>query len=172
MVLTFNLNSPCCPHRADRSGMHNFQRTCRTSRFPDFRRRALGMLALAKGHDFSLVAEILNVSPASPYNWLRAWKKQGLMELLSGHQGGAPAKLTQALIDTAEQIARESPCTLAQIEQRLREIHPEAPPFSLDRLSAHLKKRGLSFIRTGHSLKKNAAQSDSKQRKQTSNTAK
>ena len=149
-----------------------FKEVAEHHRFPDFRRRALGMLALAKGHGFSLVAEILNVSPATPYNWLRAWKKQGLMGLLSGHQDGAPAKLTQALIDTAEQIACESPCTLAQIEQRLHEIHPEAPPFSLDRLSAHLKKRGLSFIRTRHTLKKNAVLHDSKRRKQTLNAAK
>ena len=54
----------------------------------------------------------------------------------------------------------------------LREIHTEAPQFSLDRLSAHLKKRGLSFIRTRHSLKKNAAKLDSKQQKQTLNAAK
>lgn len=33
--------------------------------YPDFRRRALGMLALAKGHDFPLVAQILCVSLAT-----------------------------------------------------------------------------------------------------------
>jgi len=149
-----------------------FQELAEHHPYPDFRRRALGMLALAKGHNFPLVAEILGVSPATPYNWLRAWKKQGLMGLLNGHRGGAPAKLTKELLDTAEQIARSSPCTLAQIAQRVREIHPKAPPFSLDRLAAHLKKRGLSFIRTRHALKKNAAQSDLKQRKQTLNAAK
>jgi transposase len=149
-----------------------FQELAEHHPYPDFRRRALGILALGKGHDFSLVAEILSVSPATPYNWLRTWNKQGLMGLLSGHQGGAPAKLTKELLDTAEQIARSSPCTLAQIEQRLREIHPDAPPFSLDRLSIHLKKRGLSFIRTRHSLKKNAAKPDSKRHKQISNAAK
>ena len=149
-----------------------FQELAEHHPYPDFRRRALGILALAKGHDFLLVAEILGVSLATPYNWLRAWNQQGLMGLLNGHQGGAPAKLTKELVDTAEQIARSSPCTLAQIEQRLREIHPEPPPFSLDRLSAHLKKRGLSFIRTRHTLKKNAALHDSKRRKQLLNAAK
>lgn len=149
-----------------------FQELAEHHPYPDFRRRALGMLALAKGHNFPLVAEILGVSPATPYNWLRVWNKQGLMGLLNGHQGGAPAKLTKELLDTAEQIARSSPCTLAQIEQRIREIHPEAPQFSLDRLSAHLKKRGLSFIRTRHSLKKNAVQPDSKRHKPTLNAVK
>jgi hypothetical protein len=65
---------------------------------------------------------------------------------------------------TAEQIAHASPCTLAQIDQRLREIHPGAPPFSLDCLSTNLKKRGLSFTRTRLSLKKNAAPDSSKPR--------
>jgi transposase len=134
-----------------------FQELAEHHPYPDYRRRALGMLALAKGHSFHLVAEILGVTVPTPYNWLKAWKKQGLMGLLSGHQGGAPAKLTKELLDVAEQIARASPCTLAQIEQQLRETHPDAPQFSLDRLSVNLKKRGLAFIRTRHSLKKNAA---------------
>lgn len=134
-----------------------FQELAEHHPYPDFRRRALGMLALAKGYSISLVAQILGVTLQTPYNWLRAWKKYGLMGLLNGHQGGAPAKLTQELLDTAEQIARASPCTLAQIEQQIRIIHPDAPQFSLDRLSAHLKKRGLSYIRARHSLKKNAA---------------
>jgi hypothetical protein len=83
----------------------------------------------------------------TPYNWLKAWNAQGLIGLLGGHQGGAPAKFTPQLLDTAEQVARASPCTLAQIDRRLREIHPDAPPFSLDCLSANLKKRGLSFCK-------------------------
>jgi hypothetical protein len=93
------------------------------------------------------------------------------MGLLNGHQGGAPAKLTQGLVDAAEQIARSTPCTLRQIEQQSRAIRPDAPPFSLDRLSAHLKKRGLTFKRTRLSLKKNVAPTSSRLRKPTSSVA-
>jgi transposase len=135
-----------------------FQEMSQYHPYPDYRRRALGMLALSKGHSFQLVADILGVALQTPYNWLRAWNRAGLMGLLNGHQGGAPAKLTKELLDTAEQIARSSPCTLAQIAQQIQEKHPDAPPFSLDRLSVNLKKRGLSFIRTRHSLKKTLPQ--------------
>lgn len=132
--------------------------------FPDYRRRALGILALAKGHGFALVAEILGVTVQTAYNWAKAWRTLGLMGLLNGHQGGAPAKLTAALLDTAERIARASPCTLAEIDRQLREIHPDAPVFSLDRLAVGLRARGLSFKRTRLWLKKNAAQRSSKPR--------
>lgn len=131
--------------------------------YPDFRRRALGVLALAKGHPLPVVADILGVTPQTVYNWLKAWRTVGLMGLLSGHQGGAPAKLTAALLDTAETLARTAPHTLAEIARQVHEVHPEAPDFSLDRLSVGLRVRGLSFTRTRLSLKKDAARSGSKQ---------
>lgn len=114
----------------------------------------MGILALGKGHPFAVVADILGVTLPTPYNWVKAWKAKGLVGLLDGHHGGAPAKLTAALLDTAEAVARAAPCTLAQLDQALREHHPDAPAFSLDCLANGLKKRGLSFKRTRLSLKK------------------
>lgn len=140
-------------------------------RYADFRRRALGILALGKGHPPRVVADILGVTLPTPYNWAKAWHAKGLMGLLDGHQGGAPAKLTAALLDTAEAVARAAPCTLAQIDLALRERHPDAPPFSLDCLASGLKKRGLSFKRTRLSLKKNAAPTSSRLHRPTSSVA-
>ena len=133
--------------------------------YPDFHRRALGLLALAKGHSFPVVADILGVTLPTPYNWAKAWRNQGVVGLLNGHQGGAPIKLRSEWLDTAERIARESPCTLAEIDRQLREIHPDAATFSLDALARHLKKRGLSFTRTRLSLKKNATPNASRHRR-------
>lgn len=155
------------PHKLTEPECATLQELAEHHPYADFRRRALGIMALSKGHPFPLVAEILGVSLPTPYNWLKAWNTHGLIGLLGGHQGGAPAKFTAPLLDTAEQVARASPCTLAQIDRRLREIHPDAPPFSLDCLSANLKKRGLSFTRTRLSLKKNAALNSSKPRGKT-----
>jgi len=45
----------------------------------DFRRRSLGLLALAKGHSFTVVADVLGVTLPTPYNWVRAWRNQGLI---------------------------------------------------------------------------------------------
>lgn len=158
MLPPFELSKPECITLQELAEHHPY---------PDFRRRALGLLALSKGHSFSVVAEILGVTLPTPYNWVKAWRNQGLVGLLNGHQGGTPIKLLSEWMDTAERIARESPCTLAEIDRQLREIHPDATAFSLDSLARHLKKRGLSFTRTRLSLKKNATPNVSKPRKTT-----
>lgn len=156
MLPLFELSEPECLTLQELAEHHPY---------PDFRRRALGLLALAKGHSFPVVADILGVTLPTPYNWAKAWRNQGLVGLLNGHQGGAPTKLRSEWLDTAERIARESPCTLAEIDRQLREIHPEAVKFSLDTLARHLKQRGLSFTRTRLSLKKNATPNASRPRK-------
>ena len=156
MLPLFELSEPECLTLQELAEHHPY---------PDFRRRALGLLALAKGHSFPVVADILGVTLPTPYNWAKAWRNQGLVGLLNGHQGGAPTKLRSEWLDTAERIARESPCALAEIDRQLREIHPEAVKFSLDTLARHLKQRGLSFTRTRLSLKKNATPNASRPRK-------
>jgi hypothetical protein len=60
------------------------------------------------------------------------------------------------MLDVAAEIARQEPLTLSKIAARVAERFPEAPTFSLDRLSVGLKARGLSFKRNRLSLKKNA----------------
>jgi transposase len=122
--------------------------------FRDFRLRALGVLALGKGHGLKLVSDILGVTAQSVRNWAKGWRKAGVMGLLNGHKGGRPPKLTPAMLDTAEAVARAEACGLREIARRVKEAHPEAPPFSLDRLAAWLKARGLSWKRTRLSLKK------------------
>jgi transposase len=126
----------------------------RHHRHADFRRRALGVLALNDGRSVPEICGVLRVSVPPVYNWARAWRERGLLGMLSGHVGGAPLKLTAQLLDVAEQMARQEPLTLGQIAQRVQKQHPEAPTFSVDRLSVGLRARGLSFKRNRLSLKK------------------
>ena len=130
-------------------------------RYADFRRRALGLLALNEGRSVVEIAEILRVSDQPIYNWAKGWRERGLVGILDGHAGGAPVKLTAEMLDVAADIARQEPLTLARIAARIAEHFPEAPAFSLDRLSIGLKKRGFSFKRTRLSLKKNATRQSS-----------
>lgn len=58
--------------------------------FRDLRLRALGVLALGKGHPQKVVADILGVTTQTVYHWENGWRCLGLMGLLNGHQGGRP----------------------------------------------------------------------------------
>ncbi len=97
----------------------------------------------------------MKVTTQTVYNWTKWWRKNGLVGLLGGVSGGAPARLTATYLDTAEAIARAEPLTLLEIKKRVLDVHPEAPGFSKQRLAAGLKKRGLRYNRCRLSLKKN-----------------
>ena len=122
--------------------------------YADFRRRALGLLALQRGHKVAHICELLQVSDQPVYNWAKGYRTQGLAGILDGHKGGAPRKLSDELVDAAVQIASEQALSLGQIAQQLHQRYPDAPSFSLERLSVWLKKRGLSYKRGRRSLKK------------------
>ena len=122
----------------------------------DFRRRALGLLALNRGYKVVQICDMLQVSDQPLYNWAKGWRDKGLVGILDGHKGGAPRKLTAQLLDQAALIASEQSLSLGEIAQQLRQRCPDAPQFSLSRLSVGLKARGLSYKRGRRSLKKSA----------------
>ena len=122
--------------------------------YPDFRRRALGRLALNSGHRVVDICEILRVSDQPVYNGAKGGREKGLVGILEGHKGGAPIKLTVERLNAAAEMARQEPLTLEKLAARIAVLFPAAPSFSLDRLSLGLKARGLSFKRTRLSLKK------------------
>lgn len=126
-------------------------------RHEDIRRRALGLLALSKGHGTTVVADVLGMTSQSVRNWAQWWEEKGVVGILDGHKGGRPAKLTAEMLESGKKLACGHPMTLREIAAGIRTAHPEAPEFSLDRLAVGLKARGLSFKRTRLSLKKNEA---------------
>lgn len=132
----------------------------RHHRYADFRFRARGIVSLHAQCKPETIAQVLGVSVHSVYNWAKWWREDGLSGLLNGHKGGRPAKLTAELVDHASAIAAAEPLALAGIKQRLQECHPDAPDFSLYRLSARLKQRGLRFKRCRLSLKKKRPERD------------
>jgi transposase len=123
-------------------------------RYASFRLRAKAILSLNAGYKPAVVAEILGKTQQSVYNWAKWWREDGLVGILNGNKGSPPTKLTSTMLDTAETVAKEQVLTLEGIKRHVRAQHPEAPDFSVRRLSAGLKMRGLSFKRTRMSLKK------------------
>jgi len=122
--------------------------------YADFRPRALGLLALSEGTSVRDIAHFLRVSKQTIYQWSYGWRRAGLVAILGGHVGGRHLILSEAMIDTAVTAACAEPLRLADIVQRVHEVHPDAPDFSRDALTRALKSRRLSCQRTRMSLKK------------------
>lgn len=62
-------------------------------RFKNTRRRATGLLMLARGDKPKVVCEALGVSDQAVYNWAHAWRIGGVCALTGGHNGGRPRAL-------------------------------------------------------------------------------
>lgn len=78
------------------------------------RTRAAGLLLIGSGLHAPKAAAALDVSAQSIYNWSRLWRELGLCGLLSGHGGGRPRALSEAM-----EVARTESMTLGQIQLRL-----------------------------------------------------
>lgn len=134
---------------------YTLQQLSRKHCYQDFRTRGLGLLLLSEGRRITDIAEELEVSAKSVYNWAHAWQDMGLCGLLVGHKGGRPRALSEAMIATAIKSARAELMTLKQIAKCIESAHGEPLPCRLETLSVALKHAGFSYKRGRYSLKKN-----------------
>ncbi|MFM0069278.1 helix-turn-helix domain-containing protein [Paraburkholderia aspalathi] len=111
----------------------------------DFRTRGLSLLGLASGSRVHEAAVDLDVSDTSVYNWAHSWTDWGLCGLLSGHKGGRPLALSDALIATAIEAARAESMALKHIVLRVEEVHGQPLPCRLETLSVALKRARVSY---------------------------
>ncbi|MBV8261981.1 MAG: transposase [Paraburkholderia sp.] len=118
------------------------------------RTRAAGLLMLGRGLKPLAIAAQLGVSGQSVYNWSHAWRERGVCGLMSAHNGGRHALLSEAQIAAALEIARAEPLTLGRIAQRLESALNEPLPCKIETLGEALKRNGFSFKRNRFSLKK------------------
>jgi len=134
---------------------YTLQQLSRKHFYQDFRTRGLGLLLLGDGRRINDIAQELEVSARSVYNWAHAWQEKGLCGLLVGHQGGRPRALSRAMIATAVESARTELMTLKQIAKCIEATHGAPLPCRLETLSVALKRAGFSYKRGRYSLKKN-----------------
>jgi transposase len=125
-------------------------------RFKNTRRRATGLLMLARGDKPKVVCEALSVSDQAVYNWAYAWRIGGVCALMGGHNGGRPRALPDDVVAVALEIARAEPLTLAQIARRVEQAQAQALPCKIETLGEALKRAGFTFKRNRFSLKKSA----------------
>jgi transposase len=126
----------------------------RSHRFGDYRFKARSIIAINAQVKPQAIADLFGVSLKSVYNWAKWWREDGANGLFDGHKGGRPVVLTPELVACAVEISKGEALTLAKIKLKVLKQHPDAPDFSLDRLSLRLREHGMSFKRCRLSLKK------------------
>jgi transposase len=131
-------------------------------RFKNSRRRATGLLMLARGDKPKSVCEALGVSDQAVYNWAHAWRLGGVCALTGGHNGGRPRALSDDMVAVALEIARAEPLTLIQIAKRVEESQGQPLTCKIETLGEALKRAGFTFKRNRFSLKKNATNRSSR----------
>ncbi len=119
-----------------------------------FRVRGKALISLLSGQSITETANVLQIQQQSIRNWIHLWNEEGLVGILKSRKGGAKTKLTDDLIQIAVDAAKNEPMSLAQIAEHVRQVRPDAPEFSLDRLGVRLRENGLTYKRTRYSLKK------------------
>ena len=125
------------------------------------RTRAAGLLMLRRRIKPKVIAEQLGVSGQSVYNWSHAWRDSGVFGLMGGHNGGRAPALSDGMVTTALEVARAEPLTLAQIAQRVQDVHGEPLPCRIETLGEALKRAGFTFKRNRYTLKKSATKRNS-----------
>lgn len=124
-------------------------------RHRDIRTRATVLVLMSNGLSPPKAAERVGVSVQSPYNWVRAWRADGIVGLLGDHGGARPRALSEMMVTTAVQAASAESLTLTQIAQRVEAIHVELP-CRIATLGVVLKREGFTFKPNRFSLKKSS----------------
>lgn len=118
------------------------------------RERAQTMLLLGKGLDCAEVAQRQGLCVLTVRTTRRAWREEGLAGLADKSRCGAPPKLTEPEVQRLVQWANDEPLTAPALLARHQEAAGTA--VHLNTLVTTLKRRGLVWKRTRHSLKKDA----------------
>lgn len=118
------------------------------------RERAQTILLLGQGWDCANVAQRQGLCVLTVRTTRRAWRDEGLAGLADKHRCGAPPKLADSEVQRLVQWASDEPLTAPALLARHQEAAGTA--VHLNTLMSALKRRGLVWKRTRHSLKKDA----------------
>lgn len=124
------------------------------ARSPDWRQRqrAQTLLHLESGMSTLEVAQAVGIHVRTVSTTRRDWFLHGFESLVDAARCGAPQKLKKNQLDVLIELAKAEPLSAPALMARHRENGGE--PIHLNTLKAALKRSGLVWKRTRHSLKK------------------
>lgn len=116
------------------------------------RERAKTLLLLHSGLSASEVAEQTGLHFRTILNTRLNWLSKGMACLVDQPHTGAPRKLTDTQADQLIDWARQEPLSAPQLLAKL--VDSGAPEMHPNTIRSMLRKAGLTWKRTRHSLKK------------------
>ena len=124
------------------------------ARSPDWRQRqrAQTLLHLDSGMSTIEVAKAVGIHVRTVSTTRRDWFRDGFESLVDAARSGAPKKLKAEQLDVLIELAKAEPLSAPALMAKYRESDDE--PIHLNTLKAALKRSGLVWKRTRHSLKK------------------
>ncbi|MEY4978694.1 MAG: hypothetical protein RLZZ352_964 [Pseudomonadota bacterium] len=116
------------------------------------RERAQTLLLLAQGKKATQVAMEMELHPQTVGSTRKQWEQEGMASLSDKPRSGAPAKLSEPQVKQLVDWASTEPLSLTTLKAR----HEEAGGVvvHVNTLTSVLKRAGLVWKRTRHSLKK------------------
>lgn len=105
-------------------------KAAKSDKRPEVRQRAMGLRLLHEGQTPKEVAQIMNVSQPSVYDWHHRWQANGLDGLANRPKSGRPRKTDHCYVERLETV----------IEQDPQELGYHFTIWTADRLRHHLEK--------------------------------
>lgn len=147
-------------YQLSKSEQTALERIEKTSTNPRMRQRAMGLRLLNSGKSPQEVAELLNVSVATVYNWHQKWRTGGVAGLADEQRSGRPALATAEYCAKLEALIETEPSelgygfTLWTAKRLLAHLEQETGiHLSEDGLLNLLQKHKFVYRRPKHDLK-------------------
>jgi transposase len=116
------------------------------------RERAQTLLLLAQGKTAKQVALEMELHPQTVGSTRKQWEQEGMDSLSDKPRSGAPAKLSESQAEQLVAWAKAEPLSLSTLKARHEETGGVA--VHVNTLTSVLKRAGMVWKRTRHSLEK------------------
>ena len=141
------------------AGLREIVEAIKHDKRPEVRQRAMGLRLLHEGESPKEVAEFLDVSQPTVYDWHHRWQREGLEGLANRPKSGRPMKATDNYITQLEETVEQDPQDLGYAfsiwtTERLR-LHLKAKTgieLKPTQFKALLKENHFVYRRPKHEL--------------------
>src|SRR5512141_2036742 len=94
--------------RLPEEGLREIVKAIKHDKQPEVRQRAMGLRLLHEGKSPKEVADLLDVSQPTVYDWHHRWQKEGIEGLTNRPKPGRPVKATDNYVAQLEEAVEQA----------------------------------------------------------------